>query len=342
MRRFLGLIIAVTGFLFAALPASAGFEVCNSTPVAHQLSVAYRGDADWVSEGWWTIQPQECKLLVAGDLSVRYFYYRATAKKRSFVGERYMFCTDSKAFTIAGKTDCQDRGFSRDSFSEVEIGSGVTAYKLTLVDNPPQQTQKATPSAPDSQSGSLGEPYSVSGVFQECGLEEDAYFYCAFHAEGWKWNVYKGGGTPVGVMNQLKALEAGDLADFSGDLISFADASVEAVVRSLSKHGPRNENENLIAGLQGKWRNTADRASVMIIRGGEGFEYYGRELMEVNYLQFADQCEGSHGVGPVLIKKAPGDPETYCYVVLGWDAVSLQLSYVGAAGSGDTFYEKFR
>lgn len=342
MKRFWLSIVAAIFCGLGVSSAQAGFEVCNSVSVAQSLSIAYKENGAWVSEGWWTIQPSECKILKAGDLKQAYIYYRATAEGRVFKGENYMFCTDSSAFTISGDKKCKARGYSRESFSEVKIGSGITEFKLTLVDTSKPRAQKTAPSTPESQSGSLGEPYSVSGVFQECGLEEDAYFYCAFHTDGWKWNVYQGGGTPVGVMKQLKALKAGDLADFSGDLISFADASVEAMVRSVSKHGPRNENENLIAGLQGKWRDTEDSASVMIIRGSESFDYYGKELMDVNYLQIVDKCEGSRGVGPVLIKKIPSEQDTYCFVVLGWDAVSLQLSYVGGAGSGDISYERVR
>ncbi len=334
MQLFRKLFVAALFCVVGALPVSAGFKVCNNAALAQILSVAYHQDGGWVSEGWWTIQPEACKILKSADLTVKYFYYRAMVKGGSFAGQNYMFCTDDKAYTIVGNTDCSARGFGRESFSEVEIGSGITDYTLTLVD-------VSQPKANKDSTGSLGEPFSVSGVFQECGLEEDAYFFCAFHGDGWKWNVYQGGGTPDGVMDQLKLLEAGDLADFSGDLISFADVSVEAVVRSVSQHGPRNEAENLMAGLQGKWRNTQDRASAMVIYGGESFEYYGSELVEVNYLQFADQCDGSLGAGPVMIKKLPGDPDPYCYVVLGWDAVSLQLSYVGGGGVNDTYWEKY-
>jgi len=342
MRYFWIAIVVGFVILLGGIPASAGFTVCNSSAVKQSVSVAYRRDGKWVSEGWWTVKPDGCKLLKAADLNVRYFYYRATVKGGNFAGERYMFCTDSQAFTITGKGDCAKRGYKSESFSEVEIGSGVTKFKLTLVDN--KSTRAPAPAQTpqlQSQSGSLGEPFSVSGVFQGCEAREEGA-YCAFHAEGWKWYLYAGTGTSASVMRRFKGLKSGDLIDVSGDILSYGDISVEAVARSVSVHGPRNENENRLAGLQGRWRNSEDHSSVMIIYGSESFEYSGSKLVSVSYLRFADQCEGSHGEGPVLIKTVPEDQDPFCYFITGWDAESLQLSYVGGGGVNDFFYEKIR
>ena len=57
--------------VFLAAPAFADFEICNETASKAFASIGYKDGDDWVSEGWWTIQPGDCSIPVVGDLENR-------------------------------------------------------------------------------------------------------------------------------------------------------------------------------------------------------------------------------------------------------------------------------
>ena len=69
-------------FLAVALASFAGavraeLQICNETNDVQAVSIGYKGEADWTSEGWWNIDPGDCATPVPGDLTKRYYYLRA-------------------------------------------------------------------------------------------------------------------------------------------------------------------------------------------------------------------------------------------------------------------------
>lgn len=113
-------------------PSASGFQVCNETSGAQSFSIGYEGAEDWTSEGWWNVEPGACSTLIAGDLTKRYYYLRAEQDGGDFAGEDFYFCTTPDAYTIVGDQNCEARGYDRESFIEVDIGEGSTAYSYTL------------------------------------------------------------------------------------------------------------------------------------------------------------------------------------------------------------------
>lgn len=348
MQRFISNLCLCIAFLLPAAPALAKFEVCNAAPQDQTVAIAYRSDGQWVSEGWWTIATDDCKTLEGAALKSRYYYYRATVKGGTFKGEGYYFCTDTAAFTITGNTDCDGRGYAREAFSEIDTGDN-TSFKLTLTDpNPPaKDTQSApkadpTPQATGPVSGALGEPYSVDAIFQGCETY-DGQTTCTFHANGYKWYAYSGQGTPPNVMAALRTYDPGQLIAVKGDLISYGDISVEAAVYGITSRTNTSEADNTLSGLQGWWRSLEDRSSTMEIVGSEVYDYYDGEGVLEQYIYYADTCPSAQGLqGPFLLMFAPenyADPS--CYTIEGWDAIVLQLGYVGGAGGGLLNFERF-
>ncbi|MDJ0626812.1 MAG: DUF1036 domain-containing protein [Rhodobacter sp.] len=114
--------------------AQAGLEICNETDLQQSVAIGYKGERDWTSEGWWNIDPGDCALVVDGDLTQRYYYYRAESEGREFQSQRYVFCTQSDVFTIVGDTSCEDRGFEAQEFREIDTGATATKFTLSLVD----------------------------------------------------------------------------------------------------------------------------------------------------------------------------------------------------------------
>ena len=113
--------------------AQAGFTVCNDTAWTQSVSIGYKAGDEWVSEGWWNIEQSACATIIGGDLKNRYYYYRAEVDGGDFDGEGYYFCTTPSEYTIYGDEGCNQRGFDRESFREVDTGSTATDYTLTLI-----------------------------------------------------------------------------------------------------------------------------------------------------------------------------------------------------------------
>ncbi len=109
-----------------------GLNICNDTATRQEVSIGWQRGADWVSKGWWNIDPGDCAKVLGGDLEQQYYYYRAEVGGGPFEGGGYSFCTTPEAYEIVGDTDCEARGYDNEDFAEIDIGSGTTAYTFSL------------------------------------------------------------------------------------------------------------------------------------------------------------------------------------------------------------------
>ncbi|MEM0976156.1 MAG: DUF1036 domain-containing protein [Pseudomonadota bacterium] len=130
----------VTFFLLAcvalALPGMARAELkfCNDTNVTTYIAIAYSDGGAWKSEGWWNMEPGECKRPIASDLTNSFYYYYADAVEFEFVDGKYNFCTQNKVFEIIGddiQDNCSDNGYDTTRFQGIEL-SGETEILVTL------------------------------------------------------------------------------------------------------------------------------------------------------------------------------------------------------------------
>lgn len=116
-----------------ASAAQAELKICNDTRFVQGISIGYKSGNNWISEGWWNIDPGSCANVVGGDLQNRYYYYRAEIDGGPFDGENYLFCTTPAEYTIVGDNNCGARGYDRESFREIDTGPSATSYTLTLI-----------------------------------------------------------------------------------------------------------------------------------------------------------------------------------------------------------------
>lgn len=103
--------------------AAADLRVCNSTPSRVGVAVGYKDGRSWTSEGWWNVGAENCEVLIRGPLAARYYYVYAIDYDQGgeWSGEAHM-CTQDKAFTIRGHERCEERGYYRNGFIEVDTG----------------------------------------------------------------------------------------------------------------------------------------------------------------------------------------------------------------------------
>lgn len=125
--------------------AQAGMSFCNRTKGPLEAAFAYRaedqdGIEQWVSEGWWRIEPGQCARVYNDPLDRRfYFYYAHAVGTPSGVtptewSGKHKFCTKAKAFRAIGDDDCAGRGFETLSFRKIDIGAKTRDYALEFKD----------------------------------------------------------------------------------------------------------------------------------------------------------------------------------------------------------------
>ena len=117
-----------------AADADGSLRVCNQTANPVSISLGYRADRGWQSEGWWVAQPAECKTVFSGKLDARYYYIYAADDigGGSWDGSNYM-CTRDETFTIFGVEDCLARGYERTGFFEIDT-QNRSDWMLQLTD----------------------------------------------------------------------------------------------------------------------------------------------------------------------------------------------------------------
>ncbi len=203
---------------FYGFPAFAGLEICNDTNETQAISVGYKGDDVWTSEGWWNLDPGGCATPIGGDLTQRYYYFRAEKSGGPFQGGNYYFCTSTTAYTIKGDTECEERGYDKEDFQEIDTGETGTEFTFRL-------TQSAMDVA---QSGEgLGLEFCNETEFTQAvsiGYKQGE----GYISRGW-WNVEPGEcSKPLSAALQQRyyyyraEVSAGD---FSGQGYSFCTAS---------------------------------------------------------------------------------------------------------------------
>lgn len=111
--------------LWLALPAAARaeFSVCNDSFDVLNLAVAHDPGDGFLSEGWWTIAPNRCVVILREQLANRYVYLFATdVFNQALLDGSATFCVDDDRFRILGGEECWLRGHVAAPFAEVDIG----------------------------------------------------------------------------------------------------------------------------------------------------------------------------------------------------------------------------
>ena len=104
-----------------SLPAHADLKLCNKTDSRVASALGHKDKQGWVTEGWWTVDPQKCVTFLKGPLIARFYYvFAVDYDKGGSWGGNSMMCTRDKVFTIRGIEDCEGRGYRKTGFFEVD------------------------------------------------------------------------------------------------------------------------------------------------------------------------------------------------------------------------------
>lgn len=129
-------------------PAQASLTICNKTPSSLSLSVAFETSQDLVSQGWWTLEPEQCQTTLPTPLDHQYYYHYAvsSALKVEWTGN-FNFCTsDEQQFRIVGAQACEQRNYHTTGFRQIDVGTNkdytlnIRSAAETTTPPPPQAT----------------------------------------------------------------------------------------------------------------------------------------------------------------------------------------------------------
>lgn len=132
------MVLALLQTCLGTSAAQADLRLCNSTSSRIGVSIGYRDQNGWSTEGWWNIGAQTCETLLKGAVPSRFIYVHAVDYDRGgeWVGTNFM-CTEDRSFAIRGVQECADRGYKRSGFFEVDTGeAGDWTVRLTDPDEP--------------------------------------------------------------------------------------------------------------------------------------------------------------------------------------------------------------
>lgn len=120
--------------------AHADLRICNKSESRVGISIGYRSDRGWTTEGWWNLEPSSCEVMLPGDLKSQFYYMFAVDYDEGgeWAGSAFM-CTADKIYTIHGIEDCLARGFQRTGFFEIDTGT-QTSWTIQLT----EPTQRGT------------------------------------------------------------------------------------------------------------------------------------------------------------------------------------------------------
>ena len=117
------LCAAALTLCIAAPAARAELRVCNKTANMIALAVGTFEGKEWASRGWFYAPPKECVVVIKGTLSSRFYYLHGVhlSVDGGWEGNRG-FCISPKNFAITGRTNCEQRGYQRAGFFEIDSG----------------------------------------------------------------------------------------------------------------------------------------------------------------------------------------------------------------------------
>lgn len=125
---------------FSDEAAHADLRVCNKSGSRVGISIGYRSERGWTTEGWWNLEAAACEVILPGDLKSQYYYMFAVDYDQGgeWAGNAFM-CTADQVYTIHGIEDCLARGFQRTGFLEIDTGT-QTSWTVQLT----EPTQRGT------------------------------------------------------------------------------------------------------------------------------------------------------------------------------------------------------
>ena len=133
--RFLSIMaLAVLALSFSPAAVQADLTICNKTAGPTIIAIAFETSDSLISQGWWTILPNQCQIAVPTELNNPYYYYYAVSHEQKLEWRgNFNFCTsDDPQFRISGAQGCEQRSYRTTGFNQVDVGDAKN-YTLNII-----------------------------------------------------------------------------------------------------------------------------------------------------------------------------------------------------------------
>ena len=139
MKKLTKALLTSAALLIAAVATAgncfADYRVCNRS--GHRIDVAFgypHAQFGWTSEGWWVIEPGDCRTIFQGPLTNRFYYVYATGSAGDvWQGpadqEGGFFCVQAEKFVFSnsnflheGVLNCVHHNLQSRKFIQVDTG----------------------------------------------------------------------------------------------------------------------------------------------------------------------------------------------------------------------------
>ena len=159
LRSGLGLIVLLAALCGGAQRAQAGLHFCNDS-AADWLEIAIShpdGAGGWTAEGWWRIERGQCRTVITGPLTSRFYYFLANGPGGAWFSGETPYCIQTKKFTLnqtqfgrpgeRDPADCAQAGLQFAKFREMNTNDSKD-FTNRLSGNPPPNLSAAPPQPP--------------------------------------------------------------------------------------------------------------------------------------------------------------------------------------------------
>lgn len=327
---FVGFAGLLASFLLGlATPALAELEICNDTDVPHRVAVGYKESGQWMSRGWWSVEPGSCVTPIAEDLERRFYYFRAEGAGRRFQHNNVSFCTGGDSFTIAGNANCANRGYQKSDFARIDFGQeGVRVSQSLSSHSVPKGEQNLADASPDP--GSWGPPFRGEAIFHGCSpVFASSEQFCTFVGSGRSFKVSNDERTPQDLFASLQEMDIGTPVSIKGDWFGLFDVSVDLVLREVTQR-PANAEDMILSRIQGNWYSVADPSDQFTIVGSGRQNRYNNVQTAEEYLSVMPFCGEYDREGPYLYTWDSQGGTGLCYAIHEVSDTELLLTYLPA------------
>jgi uncharacterized membrane protein len=119
--------------LKAAAPA--GYSICNDGRGEIYAAIGLREGKDWLSRGWWKVQPASCARVLTQPLSYDNVYLLAQSHNdQHLVAGAEKFCVADVEYESPLRNGCAAHGLSEEGFAATRT-KGLTGYAAHVGDN---------------------------------------------------------------------------------------------------------------------------------------------------------------------------------------------------------------
>ncbi|MEM6693181.1 MAG: DUF1036 domain-containing protein [Pseudomonadota bacterium] len=126
------LALVVLAFLGGTSAAEAALRICNNHENQRTVAIGYREGPEWISKGWWNIDPGDCTVVLGGALNGRYYHY--FENRPGFSGDPASrdLCVILKKFEVNGQDNCVASEHTMVRFKRIDVGGKVPDFTYDL------------------------------------------------------------------------------------------------------------------------------------------------------------------------------------------------------------------